>query len=70
MYLLQRYLLSKNRSKCEAKLIFLKLMSKLEELHNLHDKHVSIYLEVDPQDVGPLLLEILDLNPHNTIQML
>ena len=49
---------------------FLKLMSRLEELHILHDQHVRIYLEVDPHDVGPLLIEILDLNPYNTLQVL
>ncbi|CAG2110546.1 unnamed protein product [Medioppia subpectinata] len=70
MYLLQRYLLNKYKAKCVAKLKFLRLMSKLEELHTLNEKHVKIYLEVDPQDVGPLLLEILDLNPYHTMQIL
>ncbi|XP_054152877.1 nuclear hormone receptor HR96-like [Oppia nitens] len=72
MYLLQRYLISKYQNKCEAKLKFLRLMSNLEELHILNEKHVKIYLEVDPQDVGPLLIEILDLNPYtnSTLQVL
>ncbi len=61
IYLLQRYLESKHSSKCEAKTRYLRLMSKLEELHILNEEHVRIYLDIDPNDVGPLLIEIFDL---------
>ncbi len=61
MYLLHRYLQTKCFSKCEAKHRFLKLMTILEELHVLNEENLSIYLDIDLNDVGPLLVEILDL---------
>lgn len=43
---------------------FLKLMAKIEELHILNDVHLKVYLDINPNDidVGPLLVEIFDLN--------
>ena len=61
MYLLQRYLEIKYYSKCEAKSKFLRLMTKLEELHSLNEEHIRMYLDADPSDFGPLLVEIFDL---------
>ncbi len=61
IYLLQRYLQTKHSSKCEAKTRFLRLMSKLEELHFLNEGFVRMYLDIDPNDVGPLLVEMYDL---------
>ncbi|RWS02506.1 hypothetical protein B4U79_09088 [Dinothrombium tinctorium] len=64
MFLLKRYLETTIKSKCEAHTAYIKLMSKVEELHILNDDHVSIFLEVDPNIVGPLLIEIFDLKYH------
>ncbi|CAG2173965.1 unnamed protein product [Oppiella nova] len=62
MYLLQRYLEIKYYSKCEAKSKFLRLMTKLEELHLLNEDHIRMYLDAgSANDFGPLLLEIFDL---------
>ncbi len=61
MYLLQRYLRTKHSFKFEAKQRYLKLMTILEELHLLKDQNLNILLDIDPNDVGPLLVEILDL---------
>lgn len=60
-YLLQRYLEVKYQSVCEAKTTYLFLMNKLEELNILNEHHVRVYLDIDPNDVGPLLIEIFDL---------
>lgn len=62
-YLLRRYLES-IYSGCEARSIFLKLIQKISELHRLNDDHVRVYLDVNPKDVEPLLIEIFDLKPH------
>lgn len=59
-YLLQRYLDSKY-GWCEAKAIYLKLIHKIQELHILNENHVRVYLDVNPKDVEPLLIEIFDL---------
>ena len=63
IYLLQRYLETKYSSKCEAKTRYLRFMSILEDLHILNEEHVRLYLDIDPKDVGPLLVEIFDLKP-------
>lgn len=59
-YLLRRYLDSKYKS-CESKEVYLKLIHKVEELHILNENHVRVYLDVNPKDVEPLLIEIFDL---------
>ncbi len=61
MYLLQRYLQTKHSSKYEAFSRYLKLMSLLEKLRILKEHHGCIKLNIDPNDVGPLLTEIHDL---------
>ncbi|XP_053681744.1 nuclear hormone receptor HR96 [Sabethes cyaneus] len=59
-YLLRRYLESIYPG-CEARSIFLKLMQKISELHRLNDEIISVYLDVNPAQVEPLLREIFDL---------
>ncbi|XP_065338117.1 nuclear hormone receptor HR96 isoform X2 [Cloeon dipterum] len=59
-YLLRRYLESKFQG-CEARSVFLKLIQKMAELHKLNEDHVRVYLDVNPRDVEPLLIEIFDL---------
>ncbi|GLV32763.1 Hormone receptor-like in 96 [Carabus blaptoides fortunei] len=59
-YLLRRYLESVYPG-CEAKSIFLKLIQKISELHKLNNEVISVYLDVNPSNVEPLLIEIFDL---------
>ncbi|XP_022902482.2 nuclear hormone receptor HR96 isoform X1 [Onthophagus taurus] len=59
-YLLRRYLESTFPG-CEAKSTFLKLIQKISELHKLNEEVVSCYLNVNPSEVEPLLIEIFDL---------
>ncbi|GFY40893.1 nuclear hormone receptor HR96 [Trichonephila inaurata madagascariensis] len=59
-YLLRRYLDSKY-GVCEAKPVYLKLIQKIQELHILNENHVRVYLNVNPKEVEPLLIEIFDL---------
>uniref|UniRef100_A0A182IV40 Uncharacterized protein n=1 Tax=Anopheles atroparvus TaxID=41427 RepID=A0A182IV40_ANOAO len=59
-YLLRRYLESIYPG-CEARSVFLKLMQKISELHRLNDEIISVYLNVNPSEVEPLLREIFDL---------
>ena len=40
---------------------FATLMSKLDELHTLSEKHARILLRVEPAQMEPLMREILDL---------
>ncbi|XP_053671778.1 nuclear hormone receptor HR96 [Anopheles nili] len=62
-YLLRRYLESIYPG-CEARSVFLKLMQKISELHCLNDEIISVYLNVNPSEVEPLLREIFDLKVH------
>lgn len=64
-YLLRRYLESIYPG-CEARSVFLKLMQKISELHRLNDEIISVYLNVNPSEVEPLLREIFDLKVHWT----
>lgn len=59
-YLLRRYLECSYKG-CEAKSTFLKLMRKISELHVLNEELINVYLNVNPSQVEPLLLEIFDL---------
>lgn len=59
-YLLRRYLESVYPG-CEAKSTFLKLIQKISELHKMNEEVINCYLDVNPSDVEPLLLEIFDL---------
>ncbi|XP_029730189.2 nuclear hormone receptor HR96 [Aedes albopictus] len=62
-YLLRRYLESIYPG-CEARSIFLQLIQKISELHRLNDEIISVYLDVNPAQVEPLLREIFDLKVH------
>lgn len=59
-YLLRRYLES-TVGGCEARTTYLRLMRKVSELHILNDNHVRVYLDLNPREVEPLLIEIFDL---------
>ncbi|XP_056640894.1 nuclear hormone receptor HR96 isoform X2 [Diorhabda sublineata] len=60
-YLLRRYLESIH-SGCEAKSLFLKLMQKLTEVRRVNEELISVYLNINPSEVEPLLIEIFDLH--------
>jgi len=60
-YLLQRYLQTKFVG-CQAQDIYLTLIGKLVELHRLNDAHTKLFMEVNPKQIEPLLIEIFDLN--------
>ncbi|KAK3923381.1 Nuclear hormone receptor HR96 [Frankliniella fusca] len=62
-YLLRRYL-ECILPGCEARSTFLKLIHIISELHRLNEEHVRAYLDVDPSEVEPLLIEIFDLKSH------
>jgi hypothetical protein len=55
-----RYLES-TRNGCEAKSTYLQLIKKIAELHVLNSNHLRVFLEVNPKEVEPLLIEIFDL---------
>ncbi|CAH2005506.1 unnamed protein product [Acanthoscelides obtectus] len=59
-YLLRRYLESVYPG-CEAKSTFLKLIQKITELHKVNEELINVYLDVNPSQVEPLLIEIFDL---------
>jgi len=60
-YLLKRYL-ETQYSGCEAKQVYLQLIGKLLELHRLNESHIKLFMEVNPKQIEPLLIEIFDLN--------
>ena len=51
-------------SGCEPRRAYLSLIGKLQDLHRLNDSHIQVFLEVNPRQVEPLLIEIFDLNPR------
>ncbi|XP_035713291.1 nuclear hormone receptor HR96 isoform X2 [Folsomia candida] len=59
-YLLKRYLES-TRNGCEARSTYLQLIQRIAELHILNSNHLRVFLEVNPREVEPLLIEIFDL---------
>ncbi|UYV60830.1 Hr96 [Cordylochernes scorpioides] len=59
-FLLRRYL-ETQYSGCKARCDFLRLIRKIQELHILNENHIRIYMDVNPKDVEPLLIEIFDL---------
>ncbi|KAK9890568.1 hypothetical protein WA026_011938 [Henosepilachna vigintioctopunctata] len=61
-YLLRRYL-ECTFPGCEAKSTFLKLMQTISELHTFNDEVVNIYLDVNPSQLEPLLIELFDVKP-------
>lgn len=59
-YLLRRYLESIYPG-CEAKSTFLKLIQKISDLRKANEELIRVYLNVNPSQVEPLLIEIFDL---------
>ncbi|CAG0915364.1 unnamed protein product [Notodromas monacha] len=64
-YLLKRYLESILPG-CEAKSQYLQLIHRVQELHYLNENHVRVYLDTNPKEVEPLLIEIFDLMRHQS----
>ena len=62
-YLLRRYLESVCCDGCQARSAYLSLIGRLHDLHRLNESHIQLFLEVDPQCIEPLLIEIFDLKP-------
>lgn len=58
--LLRRYL-SSIYPGCEAKSTFLKLIQKINDLQKLNEEVINVYLDVNPSQIEPLLIEIFDL---------
>jgi len=63
-FLLRRYLETVCSNGCESRSAYLNLIGKLQDLHRLNESHIQLFLEVDPQCVEPLLIEIFHLNPN------
>jgi len=59
-YLLRRYLETQLPS-CQATEVYLQLIGKLLELHRLNDSHIKLFMEVNPGQIEPLLIEMFDL---------
>uniref|UniRef100_A0A1B6EGZ0 Nuclear receptor domain-containing protein n=1 Tax=Clastoptera arizonana TaxID=38151 RepID=A0A1B6EGZ0_9HEMI len=62
-YLLRRYLESIYPG-CKARSTFLKLIQKVSELHQINENHIKFFLDFNPHDIEPLLIEIFDLKMH------
>ncbi|KAG7162620.1 Nuclear hormone receptor HR96-like 2, partial [Homarus americanus] len=60
LYLLKRYLECKYGG-CEGRTVYHRLLERITHLHILSENHIRVFLEVNPQEVEPLLIEIFDL---------
>ncbi|XP_068212325.1 nuclear hormone receptor HR96 isoform X2 [Palaemon carinicauda] len=60
LYLLKRYLECKYGG-CEGRTVYHRLLERINHLHILNENHIRVFLEVNPQEVEPLLIEIFDL---------
>lgn len=60
LYLLKRYLECKYGG-CEGRTVYHRLLERINHLHILSENHIRVFLEVNPQEVEPLLIEIFDL---------
>uniref|UniRef100_A0A146KQD9 Nuclear hormone receptor HR96 n=1 Tax=Lygus hesperus TaxID=30085 RepID=A0A146KQD9_LYGHE len=60
--LLQKYLDSAYHGK-ESLEIYQHLIMKMVELRHMNEDHIKVYLEVNPSQVEPILIEIFDLKP-------
>ncbi|KAH9506883.1 zinc ion binding [Dermatophagoides farinae] len=61
-HLLQRYLEVKYQSICEARSIYLNLLSRLEEISYFNEELMEmILMKFDPQYIGPLTKELFEL---------
>jgi len=65
-YLLKRYLETKFTG-CRAREAYLDLLGKLLQLRQLNERHLQLFMEMDPREIEPLLREIFDLNPGNNM---
>jgi len=45
---------------CEAQSALVNLLSRVEEAKELNEEHLKIYMEIDPQYIGPLLMELFN----------
>ncbi|OWA51497.1 putative Nuclear hormone receptor HR96 [Hypsibius exemplaris] len=63
-FLLHSYIRIKygNNSVRETEALYVQMINKLDLLHLLNDRHISMFMDVNPKDVEPLLIEIFDLN--------
>lgn len=62
-YLLRRYLESIYPG-CEAKSLYLRMIHKINELKQLKEVIITVYLDANPSQVEPLLREIFDLKNY------
>ena len=69
MHLLQRHLQIKYQSECESNEKFLKLMNTLMDINVLGEIQKKNVSERNPNELSPLLQEILDMKPQNSIHI-
>lgn len=60
LLLLKRYLES-TLGACEGRTVYYRLLDRINELRYLNENHLKVYMQVDPEEVRPLLTEIFDL---------
>ncbi|XP_045130825.1 nuclear hormone receptor HR96-like [Portunus trituberculatus] len=60
LYLTRRYLAARYNP-CAGRAVYHQLLHRLAHLHRLSEEHVRLFLEVNPKQVEPLLIEIFDL---------
>ncbi|KAG0723846.1 Nuclear hormone receptor HR96 [Chionoecetes opilio] len=60
LYLTRRYLQARYGT-CLGSSIYHQLLHRLAHLHHLSEDHLRLFLEVNPTQVEPLLIEIFDL---------
>lgn len=59
--LLKRYLDSVHHDSSD---LYQHLVIKMVELRHINEDHVKVYLEVNPSQMEPILIEIFDVKPH------
>ncbi|KAA0193420.1 HR96 [Hyalella azteca] len=60
LLLLKRYLETK-LGVCESRAVYWDLLERINDLRRLNENHVKLYMQVNPEEVRPLLIEIFDL---------
>ena len=70
-FLLHSYIRTKygNNNVRDTEALYVQTTNKLDLLHLLNDRHISMFLDVNPRDVEPLLIEIFDLNIAIPVKM-
>lgn len=61
-HLLRKYLQVKYSSICEGRSIYLKLLTGIQEIRYLNEQFLDLMLKIDMKLIGPLTLELYDLN--------